>query len=47
MSCDTPRYWLDEAIIIDVVKDPKFRDLDDIVDDIDNIQKAFRSCQNI
>ena len=45
ISCDTPRYWLDEAIIIDVVKDPKFRDLDDLVDDIDNIQKAFRFCQ--
>ena len=44
ISCDTPRYWFDEGITLDLVKDPTFDQLNDLVDDVDTIQKASRFC---
>ena len=45
MSCDNPKYWLEEADVLDVRdKDEKFQQLSELVDDIDDWIKAMRAC---
>ena len=44
ISCDTPKYWLEEAQMIELPeKDPKFITLNELVDDIENVIKAIRA----
>ena len=45
ISCDWPKYWLDEHTSLFLHdKDAKFVELNELVDDIDNFQKAIRAC---
>lgn len=44
IQADVPRYWLEEAHNIELTKDSKHDSLNDIVDRIDLIYKAYHQC---
>ena len=45
ISCDMPKYWLEEAQALDLLeKELKFQTLSDLCDDVDNVIKAIRAC---
>ena len=45
ISCDTLKFWLEEAHSLELVeKESKFVQLNELVDDIENVIKAIRAC---
>ena len=44
IQADIPRYWLEEAQHIELTNDPKHDQLNDIVDKIELIYKAYHQC---
>ena len=44
VQADIPRYWLEEAQHIELSNDPKCEQLNDIVDKIELVYKAYHQC---
>jgi hypothetical protein len=41
------RYWLEEGQELEVVNDAKYEKLNEVVEDIDNINKTLRMCVTV
>jgi hypothetical protein len=45
ISCDTPKYWLEESYALDVPdRDNRMMKLGEIVDDVEAVIKCIRVC---
>jgi|LauGreDrversion4_2_1035121.scaffolds.fasta_scaffold63707_3 uncharacterized protein (UPF0147 family) len=47
VNSEQVRYWLEEGQELEVVNDAKYEKLNEIVEDIDNINKVLRLCNTI
>jgi uncharacterized protein (UPF0147 family) len=47
VNSEQVRFWLEEGQELEVVNDAKYEKLNEIVEDIDNINKVLRLCNTI